>query len=859
MRLSFTVLFLIGACLSSFQLIAQQQEIVNQTQQQSVLYSYSNATGSYGSAIKKILKSISPNDYNNSQFELFYTQNIKIYRGSGNQAEVKLDFQNIYVGSAPSYQNFTFTTELMPSKVNVSISLQRNTGTVLATKQFNNIQITGGNSSISKYTYSDTLNTNDYTVVINSIEFVYDSKVSSLVRNRTEAIAAYEKTNQEFITMDNAVLLFNTTTPNPDSVEWMLDQTEKYEKEYDELKKLKFWNELELNTDGAFDPLAIKNTDSQFSARLLQRKNELGLLKARLHELYYDKAKTLYQTQQVTEAKLAIQKSMQLKSDYAPSHLLTGQLFFDEGKVSEAIAKLKETMEKYNPEQQTIQEANVLGDQIKTHYIQVGATSSAQGNYPLALMQLDTASDLCKNTKNYNCNAQDIENIKRNIVTSWYNNELTMLQTHLSNGQNANNNANYPYGISELDLAQVSADTATSILTRYGAYITDDKGINNLKVTLTQTRYNCFYNYGEQSLAGNQLDTALVYAMKAETLAKSQGILGDKINGAMDLVYRIQLQIYNRYVVAGDQLQTQANYLEAITNFEAAKELDTQYNFTAKGQGQDVDAKLKAAAKAEVLSKVQNNAGSTDNDLLRTLLKDLVLFAEKYAVLGDLEVSTAINQIQDKVCTNARDILYKGAFDQMISSQQAKDYIQAKASMAEAEAVLKEYPDCGINNAQLLALAAEIMSCGTYQETLRDAEGFEEKKSFKNAVDKLELARQMYLNELVSNNLPKSKKLDIYSFLMGETRQDYIYEGAVFFSNQQDNEKSFELLKRSLKRGFDKRKTKDLQEKLGDWKATETYDKSKKWKDGYFDMVGDMKKELAFMKKTFRKRWNSTK
>lgn len=859
MRLSFILLFLMGGYFSSFQAIGQQQEIVNQTQQQSVLYTYSNATGSYGSTIKKILKSISPNDYNNAQFELFYTQNIKIYKGSGNQAEVKLDFQNIYVGSAPTYQNFSFTEELRPSKVNVGISLQRYSGTVLATKQFNNIQITTGNSSISKYIYSDTLNTTDYNVVITSIEFVYDSKVTSTVRNRTEAIADYEKTNQQFQEMDNTVLLFNTTTPNPDSVEWMLDETEKYEKEYDKLKKLKFWDYLQLNIDGAFDPLGMKNMDSQFYSRLVQRKNELGLLKARLHELYYDKAKTLYQSQQIAEAKQEIEKSLKRKNDYAPSHLLTGQILFDEAKVSEAIAKLQETMEKYNPEQQTIQDANVLGDQIKTHYIQVGATSSAQGKYNLALMQLDTASNLCKNTKNYNCNAQDIENIKRNVVSSWYNNELTMLQTHLSNGQNANNNANYPYGISELDLAQVSADTATSILTKYGAYITDDKGINNLKVTLTQTRYNCFYNYGEQSLSRNQLDTALVYANKAETLAKSQGILGDKINGAMDLVYRVQLQIYNRYVTAGDQLQSQANYLEAITNFEAAKELDTQYNFTAKGQGQDVDTKLKGAAKAEVLSKVQANVGSTDNNLLRALLKDLVLFAEKYAILGDLEVSTAINQLQDKVCTNARDILYKGAFDQMISSQQSKDYIQAKASMKEAEAVLKEYPDCGIDNSQLMALAAEIMSCGTYQETLRDANDFEDKKSFKQAVDKLELARQMYFNELVSNNLPKSEKLDIYSFLMGDTREAYIFEGAVFFSNQQDNEKSFELLKRSLKRRFDKRKTKDLQEKLGDWKAKETYDKSKKWKDGYEEMVGDMKKELSFMKKTFRKRWNSTK
>ncbi|MCP4440044.1 MAG: hypothetical protein GY810_13950 [Aureispira sp.] len=858
MRSSIFLLFM-ASCLGYFQANGQQQEIMNQTQQQSVLYTYDNATGTYGNIIKKVIKSIAPNDYSNSHFELFYTQNIKVYKGSGNQVEVKLDFQNIYIGTAPTYQNFTFTNELMPSKVNVGVSLQRFSGTVLGTKQFNNILITAGNSGISKYTYTDTLNTTDYNVVISSIEFVYDSKVSTAVRNRTDAIAEYEKANQDFQTMDNAVVLFNTTNPNPDSVEWMLTEVERYEKDYNKVKKLKFWERLGLNVEGAFDPLSIKTMDTQFFNRLVQRKNELELLKARLHELYYDKAKVLYMENKVEESKQEIEKSLKRKNDYAPTHLLLAQISFDEGKISDAIVKLKETMEKYNPEQQTIQDATTLGDQIKTHYIQAGATNSAQGKHRLALMQLDTAADLCKNTKNYNCNAQDIENIKRNVVTSWYNNELTMVRTHLNNGQNSNNNGNYPHAIGELDLAQVAADTATSILTTYGAYISDDKGINQIKTTLSQTRYNSYYNYGEQSLSNNQLDTALVYAQKAEELAKSQGILGDKINGSMDLVYRVQLQIYNRYITTGDQLHAEAKYIDAIWNFDAAKQLDTKYNFTAKGQGQDVDTKLKASAKAEVLAKAQANYNNTDNTTLRPLLKDVLLFAEKYAILGDLDVSNAINQLQDKVCSNARDILYKGAMDQLLASRQTKDYIQAKASMLEAEEILKEYPNCGIDNAQLLELSPEVMSCGTYQETLKDVEGFEEKRTYKQAVEKLELARQMYLNDLVSNNLPKNKKLDIYSFLMSETREAYVYEGAAFFSDQQDNEKSFELLKRALKRKYDKRKTKRLQEKLGTWKAEETFKKSKKWKDGYAEVVGDMKKELAFMKKTFRKKWNNMK
>ncbi|WP_162427686.1 hypothetical protein [Pontibacter pudoricolor] len=285
---------------------------------------------------------------------------------------------------------------------------------------------------------------------------------------------------------------------------------------------------------------------------------------------------------------------------------------------------------------------------------------------------------------------------------------------------------------------------------------------------------------------------------------------------AIDLQNQVKYTYYVTYIDKGKSYLNSKNYTAALSQFDAALELQDRYTFKKVNE---LGTLAQKAAKPVLLAELQTGYQQAMNNQLtdaRALASKAIAMQGRYGLTQDKEVVGKYNLLRDRIvtqeCQNAQN-----AYDDHL--QQAKELARNKQFLAADKAYTAALKVAGDNTVcQLADFTAKdgreaILPAVRYQQMLEDINRFVASSRYTEALQTYNQAEKHY--KAYEVNRFGLDYISLYNYAKETTKLPFTAEVVQYYASQGEEEIAINLLTILLQKDYKNRKTKRVQEQLG--------------------------------------------
>lgn len=886
-----TYLLLLPLFLLTTTLSAQEVVLFDDTQEQTLVYRYSQLSGPSAPALQQILRLLQPQNTQQAALDVHYRYQLRILEGS-NSLKNCIQWEVLQTERAPSPYGFTFEDLLQPNGATFNLELLAD-GEVVATKCVQ--QNFGTNLPAYTFDFTELEGGVYYTLRVNDLTFNYGSRHIQAVQQRVRAIDQYLISKDKLIALKHSLEAFHQLSPLPQQLGSYGQQLRNYENQLQRICAEPFWNILQLDAPNAHDPEQLNASVSACKDEVHAWQHWLDGLVATVHILYFEQGVAAYQDGHLRAAREAFQASLRTSDCYAPSHYFIAYLDFEQGHIEEAAQRVRRVLNRYNPDPNTRTDANRLASGIVRFYLDAGQHEVALRRYPAGVAHYEQALAFSESIRGFDFGQAEarsrmqeayqldfhdqLDQVAHTHQTGQYQLALTQLDEALKFQQTFRVNSTADTrklasvivnDLHDEQLTQIRAyryeqqwdqglsavAVAEDLLRAYPGMVREPQQLAKEKQQILMGKYQGMVAQAEELLQNQRLDQALAQAEKGQQFVYDYALGLSQERESQRLIEKVQQLRYERFVRGGDRAKRDGQYGSALEQYEQAQVLEGKV--TLLQTAAELPQKLSSTALLEanrLLQEVLQRAADDNSQLERTQAQIQAL-AGRFQIGHEPQLTGIIQQLKQQQCTNARDLLLPQQEQQLAQQQTARDYIAARATLDNIAQLLQKYPDCGLDESSLVMNERIVTACATYQEQLQSAERAEQQLQFAEAIEYYAAAKNSYADGSVQARLATHPALRLYEYITSHENYRMVLAGGHYYLDQRQHEQSLELLQLMVDRGIDPRATEGLQQRLGSALAVRHYVASANWKTTFYGFVAkEERKPYKELYRAFRKQW----
>ncbi|MFT2007396.1 hypothetical protein ACMA1I_01870 [Pontibacter sp. 13R65] len=328
--------------------------------------------------------------------------------------------------------------------------------------------------------------------------------------------------------------------------------------------------------------------------------------------------------------------------------------------------------------------------------------------------------------------------------------------------------------------------------------------------------YRSIIDEGKRLLAANNLQRAEKVAGAAMAFQRQYDFVLHDAPEALELQSQVKYQYYVLFIDKGKTYLNERNFANALSQFEAALEMEQQYGFQ---RVPELGQLAQRAAKPVLLANLnQGYERAVSNRLTdaRAVASAAVAMQARYALEHDAEVLSKYNLLRDRIstqeCINSQTA-YDGHIQRAKELIRDKKYLAADKAYAAALHAAEANTQCGVATYSALDGRTEIAAAVTYQRMQEDINRFVASTRYIEAIERYNESEKYYLANQV--NRFGLNHISLLNFAKNNTKQPFTAAVANYFASKGEEAISIQLLTTLLDKGYGTGKTKKLQQQIG--------------------------------------------
>ncbi|WP_114778275.1 hypothetical protein [Botryobacter ruber] len=380
--------------------------------------------------------------------------------------------------------------------------------------------------------------------------------------------------------------------------------------------------------------------------------------------------------------------------------------------------------------------------------------------------------------------------------------------TYISEGNSRTSHGDYRNALAAYADARALCSTMGGIRCNMPA-------LNDGEARAAYGMYRGIVEEGKRQLAGNNLAGAERSIAEAVAFQRQYHVVLHDAREAADLQQQVKFQYYVQHIDKGKRHLSERNYSAALSQFDAAQELERQFGFQPV---RELGQLLRDAAKPVLLASLSQGYEQAMSNRLgeaRATASAAVAMQTKYALEQDADVQNKYNLLRDRIvsqeCLNSQ-----AAYD--LHFRKAQELARERKFIAADQAYQAAMKAAGNSACGIATFTAEdgraaIAAAVTYQRMLDDINRFVNSSRYTEAIQRYNEAEQHYLAQEV--NRFGLDQTSLYNYAMSSPKQPFTVAVAAYFAGKGNEEAGIQLLNILLDKGYSKGKTKKVQEQIG--------------------------------------------
>ncbi|MFD2246170.1 hypothetical protein [Pontibacter ruber] len=321
---------------------------------------------------------------------------------------------------------------------------------------------------------------------------------------------------------------------------------------------------------------------------------------------------------------------------------------------------------------------------------------------------------------------------------------------------------------------------------------------------------------GKRLLAQNDLKKA---EQLAEEALQFQREYQDVLRGATDaqeLHSQVKFQFYVQFIDSGKRYLSEKNYSTALSQFEAALDMEGKYGFQPV---RELGALAQKAAKPVLLAQLTDGYQQAMNNRLtdaRATASSATALRSRYALEQDKEVQTKYDLLRERIFTQEcrnQQAEYNRHLQNAKSLVREEKYLAADQAFLAAIKAANDKTACGIAAFTAIDGREVIAMAVTYLRMLEDADRFVAGSRYEEAIQKYNEAESFYLQQEV--NKFGLDHISLFNYAKDNQKKPFTAAVVNHFASIEQEEVAILLLTALLEQDYPKRKTKKVQQQIG--------------------------------------------
>jgi hypothetical protein len=844
--------FVLMYCSASF------AQFINNQQQQSVYYSRQNSYGNE-SNLRYAAEEISNNNRNNSpSLGYNYTEKIRVYQSGQDAVEARFMIDNIQVQNI-QYKGFDFTELFMPTAVEVQGELWRN-GRRLQTYNSQQQYVNGRQAGEFIMRYQDTMQSTNYEFRLSRVSLEFNSNMHDRVKKRAEAAEEYSVSSVKNQGWNNQLYSINTQNADVDSLDAYEERLKRVEKEFNEWRNARFWDELDVTQTRNNDPMQVEELRNNTQRQINDKKEAFERLD--IPYLYAQKSNEWFNRQNYTKSESYANKALYKKTNYSLGKLMRAKIYAVEEKWDDAIDYYQDACDSKRdmddkPNWQI--ELSNTGERILNYYQQNAQSALNAKEWERAAKNGKQWRIVCdKNQDCINCNLGNINAFFEQLSQRWQQHYQQLSQQNCQKVSNYIQSKNWQEANQSLQRAKTDLKVCEDISDDYGYKL----NIEAEKENVVRLHYKLYYDWANFEYNNENLAAALDKIQVAKTVANKYGFLSDKNKEVEGLEFKIQKGSFEQKIKLANQKTSNNNFEEALILSSAAQKLDNNYNFLSSGEKTKLAENIQNLGTKSIAQQVDNGLNTAQDEMvLLALWQKLQQQQVEYKLISP-EVGNNLERLRADVCQKVQSQRLDKNINYMREAMAGKNFIKAKVFLDSIKKYSSNFSplNCNFDNQFVASVIDEIESCERYQQTQQLAADLERQGFYDVAVPKYAEANEIYKNAWVQKNFVNAQ-FNLVDYIISKNDKGFIMSACRYYQNQQDGDNALSLLLvwMKLENPKERRITNNSQKVVAQLLAKKYYSKDKKWQQGLKEVLKEnsSSKEWKVFKKSFKRAWRA--
>ncbi|MFH2095449.1 MAG: hypothetical protein ABIJ16_07085, partial [Bacteroidota bacterium] len=566
-----------------------------------------------------------------------------------------------------------------------------------------------------------------------------------------------------------------------------------------------------------------------------------------LYNIYYTKGLEALTQGKTETAKMFFNKSINANLMFAPAHYQLAKIDYHEKNYESSVQRIKDILSKMQPDPNTYNMTVELAKAVYNDNISEAVSFNNKTYYEQALTKLKFAESVCISVPGVLCDEklkaaygiayngkikEYCDKAGKAMVAGAFPDAESLIETAVII-QNTSSSYTGPELIQETykklydayishaiesakagqyDKALEQYNGAGYLCTRHN-YIscTDqlDKGIAEAKTGL----YNSLLNEADKLVKNNDPENARTKLDEAIKYRNENNLQASPSEETISS--NIQFARYTISISKGKEAVNRKDYALALKYFDEAYTLEGTAIFKKDAS---LSGSTKNAARALFFMHIQSgneNVNGNNLSVARSHYKSANELQEKYGLVGDKDVNSALAGLKDKIfsqeCRNAQ-ALYDQQYNEGMGFVQKASYIEADDKFNMALKTASDNADCGIDTKAVNSKKQEIYAGVTYQKKLQEIGKLLDIGKFDEVIEKY-IEAEIYFNGNYVSSL-RLQHTPLYDYIK-KGRDRFVNHGTGYYTRMKDFDKALGLLDELKSRDYHCSFTKDNQLLLG--------------------------------------------
>jgi tetratricopeptide (TPR) repeat protein len=744
------------------------------------------------------------------------------------------------------YKGFDISDVLIPSKLDLILSVFSGNLPKLDNKHIANAPMKFGYNKIFTAQFIDSTVIPAFSINISNKKVIYDTvSTGSFVRKR-KLIDDYYLSELQMA--DATKLLEKIDYKDVDMAIVYDIRLMDVEKIVNQLFQKDFPARLFLAN---YDPINYIDKFNKLSTETIKARNELNKNLSILDKLLYEKGLDFLKKNDIKNAVLYFNKTIDYNKYYAPAHYQLARMLYRKDSIYHSSEIIMDIFTNMNPDPETYKNLILLSDSLMKSFMVNGAYYLKTEKYNEAVECYETLIKFCSSTSGLKCADESYKSLSLA--------RFGIFKSYLDVSKRAIDG-------NRLNLAEVYVLEAKAFQKKYSRDIINDEEADVMMARLAKA----YITLGDSSLNRKKYEKALDYYGKAISLCDSNdnikcpedinykisrsknGLFEEMVKlayiqyknkninraevimaeaddfkktnpkditrnaGYDSVMYKIKYLRYHEIVKESRYLSVFASYNEMIERMKLAKELEKTFRIPSSRL---MDSLIDIYAKPFIQKSIKNiyplvNAGKTDSAKVLAAIQENNI--KELLLAGDTSLTNKITDVKYYIihveCTSSMSY-FNEAFQRAIELANTNDFIYSVVYADSALSIAKKHIDCAIDTSDIFSLKERHKKPVVYQKLLVLANNNYFRSKFDSSLYYYLKAEKYFNTERIVNS--GLKHISVENFILNKNNEKFIFFGINYLADSIYCDKSLFLLKEMEKKSFQNLLLKDEQQKLG--------------------------------------------